>query len=121
MSIQKDEHLFTDRSDLQTLYDMIADLNEKLDKHIEDSAVYRESIAAKLAVEQDMLKAFQAAFPDDDPKAHRLYHETLMEKLKEEAELRKMLKSEVAKWGLIAFLAFVFLASWKEFLSNIHK
>lgn len=100
----------------QLMLDLIAQLNEKLDKHIEDSTQYRESIAAKIIGDEKLLAAFQNAFPDGDPHSHRVYHEMLMEKLKEEAELRSMLKKEILKWGLLGFLGFACVALWKAFL-----
>lgn len=63
--------------------------------------------------EAAMVTNFLKAFPNEDPTAHRFYHEAVMRAAQEQERFWKELRLDIAKksiWGIITILAGLVLA-----------
>lgn len=63
--------------------------------------------------EAAMVSNFLRAFPNEDPTAHRLYHEATMRAAEEQEKFWRELRMDIAKksiWGVITILVGLILA-----------
>lgn len=63
------------------IYQLIADLNQKIDELIEEQRNTHQSLHDHMKEEDHLLEQFKNAFPNGDPISHKNYHETVMEEL----------------------------------------
>ena len=100
------------------LFDMIAEVTDKIDKHIEDSAEWREMLAAKMKGDEHLMQQILGGFPNDDPRGHKEYHESVIAAAKARREFWIGLAKELAKYGLIGFVGWAFVALWAALLKG---
>lgn len=93
------------RREQNMLFDLLAQQNQKLDDLTE--------VVRKTASE---LSALASGFPDDDPAGHRRYHEAEIKRIERRADFWAKLRLELAKWGLIGFVAWAAVALWQQAL-----
>jgi hypothetical protein len=77
-----------------------------------------DALDAALAHIDSGLAGLKAGFPGDDPNGHRAYHESVIRRAEERADFWRKLNFELAKWGLLLFLAWLLIAGWKDFLKG---
>lgn len=72
----------------------------------------------KLCECSDKLDQLLKAFPDGDIEGHRKYHESIIVRNHEVAEFFKKLTFELVKYGLLGFIGWLLIISWKAFLQG---
>lgn len=80
---------------------MLHNMDSKLSTHIEDET-------------EQFNTFFNKAFPGADPGSHKMWHETEIRRIEAKAKLYESLRTELMKWGLIAFIGFAALAIWHK-------
>lgn len=70
------------------LYDIVANLNEKVDKLVDEHKATRLIIEDHMKGEDHLLREFKNAFPEGDATGHRAYHDTVMKELERRAKFR---------------------------------
>lgn len=97
---------------IRIIHDNQIEMDRKLTQHMENETTeLAESIA----------KLLSAAFPAGDPDGHRRHHELVIKQAEERAAFWKVMRTEIAKWGLIGFLGWAFVSLWQSFLSGPAK
>ena len=61
------------------------------------------------------------AFPEGDADGHRRHHEAVIKSAEDRAAFWQTLRIELAKWGLVGFVAWAVVAIWQAFLQGPHK
>lgn len=101
-----------DRRNQDALLSMVATV-------LEEQRQIGKALADHIADETGQIAAaFAAAFPDGDAGLHKRRHEADILLLEERAQFWKIMRTEVAKWGLIGFLGFAAVALWQHFLQG---
>lgn len=101
----------------------------KLDKEISDRFGRIndrfDTIEEKLHHLTDSVTAFMGrsevlwnAFPGQDPEGHRKAHEDWLAESREKKEFYAMLKKELAKYGLLGLIGWLFFWAWYGFLQG---
>lgn len=70
------------------LFDIVANLNEKVDRLFEEHLTTRTLIEDHMKGEDQLLQEFKNAFPDGNPHDHRSYHESVMKEFERRAKFR---------------------------------
>jgi len=70
---------------------------------------------------EELMARYAAGFPGDDPEGHRRFHESLIERNKVFSELGRKLLFELAKWGLLGFVAWLCISGWHEIINAIRS
>ena len=69
----------------------------------------------------DLQAVLVRAFPEGDADGHRRHHEAVIQAAKDKAEFWKTMRTELGKYGLVAFWAWALYALWQAFLQGPHK
>jgi hemerythrin len=119
---QADEKEFHERMAMTTLnllYQLITDLNQKMDDMIDEHRSTKEMLEDHMKGEDHLLAEFKNAFPNGDPVSHKNYHETVMEEMATRKKWRDAV-IEKSLAGLIwASLAAVGTACWAYIKDHI--
>ena len=94
---------------MQEVHKKIDDMDKRLTQHMTDET---------LVLAEEIAKLMNTAFPGSDPQGHRVYHETQMAAIADNAAFWKTMRNEVSKWGILGVLGFIVIAAWKHFLEG---
>jgi hypothetical protein len=97
---------------IRIIHDNQVEMDRKLTSHMENET--QELATAITTLMAD-------AFPAGDPGGHRRHHELVIKQAEERAAFWKVLRIEIAKWGLIGFLGWASWSLWNSFLQGPHK
>lgn len=105
-------------------YEAVADAINKLrdeigTRHTENTSSL-EVLEKDLKVVIDRVDDLAKGFPAGDWEGHRLYHEAIIRRANERAELYKALREEIAKKGLWAFLLALGGLIWLGISAKFH-
>ena len=62
--------------------------------------------------EDAVISQFKSAFPGGDPLGHCDWHQAEIDRIRARKEFWMKMTFELAKWGLIGFLGWVFIQLW---------
>jgi hypothetical protein len=97
---------------MQEVHKKIDEMDKKLTQHMTDET---------LVLAEEIAKLMNNAFPGSDPAGHRVYHETQMAAIADNAAFWKSIRNEVGKWGILSVLGFILIAAWRHFLEGPSK
>lgn len=92
---------------MQQIHERINDMDKRLTQHMTDET---------LVLAEEIAKLMNSAFPGSDPQGHRVYHESQMQAIADRAAFWKMMRNEVAKYGIIGVLGWLAYTAWLAFL-----
>jgi hypothetical protein len=69
----------------------------------------------------DMETLMNQAFPEGDADGHRRHHEAVIKAAEDRAKFWNTMSTELAKWGLIGFVAWIAVHMWQAFLQGPSK
>ena len=87
--------------------DMLIELDRKVDEHIKGEMVEHDRVRTAVEENSKLMNKILDAFPEQDVRGHRDYHDQLIAKAKSEAYFWRDLKLDLAKKGLWAVLLVV--------------
>lgn len=97
---------------MQQVHEKIEAMDKKLTQHmVDETSVLAEEIA----------KLMNNAFPGSDPMGHRKAHEAQMEAIADRAAFWKMLRNEIAKYGIVGLLGWITYSLWMALLRGPTK
>lgn len=92
---------------VQQIHEKQTQIENKIEKHmVDETGELAEAIA----------KLMKSAFPEGDTDGHRRAHELAIKQAEARAEFWATMQKEIAKWGLIGFLAWATYYLWKAVL-----
>ena len=94
---------------MQEVHKKIDEMDKKLTQHMTDET---------LVLAEEIAKLMNTAFPGSDPAGHRVYHETQMQQITDNAAFWKTMRVEIGKWGILGILGFLAIAAWRHFLEG---
>ena len=92
---------------MQQIHQKVEDMDKRLTQHMTDET---------LVLAEEIAKLMNSAFPGSDPQGHRVYHESQMQAIADRAAFWKMMRNEVAKYGIIGVLGWLAYTAWIAFL-----
>ena len=101
--------------EIGTLYQLLHDLAGKVDTLIENNETHEETrtqLLNHMRGEDAILAQFKGAFPGGDPIGHCEWHEAEIARIRARKDFWQKMTFELAKWGLIGFLGWLFLQLW---------
>jgi len=78
----------------------------------------REDLHRRAELSAAQIDDLRHAFPADDPVGHRAYHDEVIATARARKEFYQKLLFELAKWGLLGFVGWMFVSGWRDFLSG---
>jgi len=109
------ESRFANSHEIGTLYQLLHDLAGKVDTIIENDEKNedtRQMILNHIRGEDAVIAQFRSAFPGGDPAGHCDWHQAEIDRIRARKEFWMKMTFELAKWGLIGFLGWVFIQLW---------
>lgn len=97
---------------VEELTAQVHEMSTKLDNHASSLPAEREAIIKKVLAE---------TVPNGDAPGHKRWHESEIERVKARTAFWLKMRDELAKWGLIGFIAWAGYALWQAFLQGPHK
>ena len=76
----------------------------------------REDLHRRAELSAAQIDDLRHAFPADDPVGHRAYHDEVIATARARKEFYQKLLFELAKWGLLGFVGWMFVSGWRDFL-----
>lgn len=102
-------------SGFAVLLAMVEDTNANVNR-------LRTELADGMTVQKLALEDVLAdAFPEGDPVGHRKHHEAVIQAAEDKAEFWKTMRTELGKYGLVAFTGWAIYYLWQAFLQGPHK
>ena len=92
---------------MKQVHEKIDIMDKKLTQHMTDET---------LVLAEEIAKLMNSAFPGSDPQGHRVYHESQMQAIADRAAFWKMMRNEVARYGIIGVLGWLAYTAWIAFL-----
>ncbi|MGL4265158.1 MAG: hypothetical protein ACRCTX_26340 [Afipia sp.] len=96
----------------------LVSLSESLSQIRNDLASARDELHTRADATERQVQELRHAFPADDPAGHRAYHDEVIAIARARKEFWQKLLFELAKWGLLGFVAWLVLAGWRDFLKG---
>lgn len=78
----------------------------------------REELHRRAEMSSSQIEELRHAFPADDPAGHRAYHDEVIATARARKEFYQKLLFELAKWGLLGFVGWLFVSGWRDFLKG---
>mgnify|MGYP001433911112 FL=1 len=76
----------------------------------------REDLHRRAELSAAQIDDLRHAFPADDPVGHRAYHDDVIATARARKAFYQKLLFELAKWGLLGFVGWMFVSGWRDFL-----
>lgn len=98
MGVDEKRERWSDK-ELESFHQEFREHVERFERHMQDEAA--------------LMSSFLKAYPNDDPVAHRQYHEAVMRAAEEQEKFWRELRIDIAKksiWGIITLLVGLVLA-----------
>ena len=106
------------RKDAMTaqLLRMFEGMNTEIIGYIKTQALITNNVLANLDKAQTAIDRLMSAFAEDDPIAHREYHELLIKIVRDRSEFWSKMRWHLVEVGIFSFLAWAGYQLWKAFL-----
>lgn len=78
----------------------------------------REDLHRRAELSAAQIDDLRHAFPADDPAGHRAYHDEVIATARARKAFYQKLLFELAKWGLLGFVGWMFVSGWRDFLKG---
>jgi hypothetical protein len=98
------------------LLEMVDRLQHKVLEHMATEALVTQGLIESVARVEAKADQFMAAFPDNDHRSHRVYHELLIAEARYKKEFWRKLLYDLMRLGALGFLVWAGYALWKAFL-----
>lgn len=102
----------------KAIIEHLVSLSESLGQIRNDLAGARDELHSRADATERHVQELRHAFPADDPAGHRAYHDEVIAIARARKEFWQKLLFELAKWGLLGFVAWLVLAGWRDFLKG---
>ena len=107
----------------QALVVLINSLSEQLRELRAEMAELKKTGAFSHTINDDALAkaikhAMEVGFPDGDAELHRRAHEAQIKAAEDRSKMYITLRTEVAKYGLLGLIGWLFVMAWQGFLQG---
>ena len=102
----------------QVIVEHLIKLAEQVREVKNELSQAREELHRRAEGTEKQIVELRHAFPADDPAGHRAYHDEVIAIARARKEFWQKLLFELAKWGLLGFVAWLVLAGWRDFLKG---
>jgi hypothetical protein len=94
-------------------------LKEDLDLRHDENVGRSTDIKQQIRELSEKVDDISKGFADDDPVGHRKYHESLIKKNEQRAELYQAIRAELLSKGIWAAIGFAAIALWVAFKTKV--
>lgn len=100
----------------KTILGHLVSLSDQIREVRNDLSQAREELHRRAEGTERQIVELRHAFPADDPVGHRAYHDEVINIARARKEFYQKLLFELAKWGLLGFVGWMFVSGWRDFL-----